>query len=52
VGRAISQLPQYQKRGAQFLEPLIEERKACRGRDDVLEKPVGIPFNEYTHPLD
>ncbi|KAL4070373.1 cytochrome P450 [Scleroderma citrinum] len=39
VGMAITQLPWYQKKGAQFLKPLIEERKAWRGRDDGLEKP-------------
>ncbi|KIM62304.1 hypothetical protein SCLCIDRAFT_832913 [Scleroderma citrinum Foug A] len=58
VARAISQLPRHQKMGAQFLEPLIEERKACRGRDDVLDKPNdflsylidGVPEEELDTP--
>ncbi|KAL4070374.1 cytochrome P450 [Scleroderma citrinum] len=40
VGRAITQLPQYQKKGAQFLEPLIKERKARRGHGDGQDGPT------------
>ncbi|KAL4070372.1 cytochrome P450 [Scleroderma citrinum] len=56
VGRAITQLPRYQKKGAQFLEPLIEERKAWKELGDDQDKPSdflsflveGVPQEELT----
>lgn len=51
VGRAISQLSRYQKKAALFLESLIEERKAWRGHEHALDKPVGTHSEMYMRPL-